>query len=160
MKVDLTQEFQPTEITAEKTTELLGQTLDKILCLDTKIIAIYKRYILRECEKITLPFIDLISYYERSKEAEDFDQIVKAFLTYYDAMTTQFREVIKRNSYNKYTCCLIALTWLEVLEDFEKTAQINGNFIVRNISTQLQMDINYAVETLYPEPSDLEKTGG
>ena len=159
MKIDLTQETKKTDITFEKTNELIGQALDKILCLDTKIIAIYKRYILRECEKITASFIDLISYYEQRKETEDFDLIVKTFLTYYDALTTRFRDVIKTNSYNKYTCCLIALSWLEVLEDLEKTAQMNGNFIARNIANQLQMDINYAIETLYPDLPALEKTG-
>ncbi len=159
MKVDLTQEFQPMEITFEKTNELIGQALDKILTPDSKVIAIYKRYILRECEKITMPFIDLISYYEKSKENENFNLIVKIFLTYYDNITTRFREVIKTNSYNKYTCCLIALAWLEVLEDLEKTAQMNGNFIARNIATQLQTDINFIMESIYPEPSDKEKTG-
>ncbi len=160
MKNNLTKETPKTDITFEKTNELIRQALDKILCLDTKIIAIYKRYILRECEKIILPFIDLISYYEKSKENENFDLIVKTFLTYYDAVITRFSQIIKTNGYNKYTCCLIALSWLEVLQDLEKRAQINGNFIVRNIATQLQMDINYAVETLYPDLPDLEKTGG
>ncbi len=160
MKVDLTQEFLSTEITPEKTNELLGQALDKILSPETKIIAIYKRFILRECEKITAPFIGLISYYEKGKENENFDQIVKTFLTYYDVLTTRFSEVIKTNSYNKYTCCLLALSWLEVLENLEKRAQISGDFIARNIATQLQMDINYTIETLYREPSDREKTDG
>jgi len=148
MKINLTQETQLTDITFENTNELIGQALDKILGSDTKIIGIYKSNILRECEKITKPFIDLISYYASQKSEEDSEQIVKAFLTYYEALAAKFREVIKRNSYNKYTCCRIALPWLEV----EKGAKKDSDFIVRNIATQLQMDINYTLETLYPDP--------
>jgi hypothetical protein len=152
MDTDLTNSKTIKSISAEQVERAIRQALGKLIWLKREeAFEHYRAYILKECEHIKQPFADLIGYYLKNKEEENFDQIVKAFLTYYDRFASGFRQVIASNQSHKFTCFLIAVVWLEVIEGIEMEAKKVGDFVAWSIALQLQTDIHFTIEGLYPD---------
>src|ERR1700752_3057361 len=90
-------------ITEEKVYAVLREWVCKSFDIKQDHLAdVYRGMLLQECSRATKPFVEMIEYYLKTKESENYEKIVKNFITHYETFTEAFAETLKRNRYNLY----------------------------------------------------------
>jgi deoxyhypusine synthase len=146
MYADFINEIHSADFTSEKVNQKLGQALDHLI--NSKEKSIVQIAVQKQCEILTAPYVALMQYYANSKHDENYEQVVSNFLKHYEKFTDVFTRLIKITVHKKYFCNLIALSWLEILEEMEKEAYTKKDMLVRSINMQLQHDITHIIENV------------
>ena len=143
-------------ITEEKVYAVLREWVCKSFDIKQDHLAdVYRGMLLQECSRATKPFVEMIEYYLKTKESENYEKIVKNFITHYETFTEAFAETLKRNRYNLYVFCYISLAWTEVIDELHKNANSYQDMVACNIATQLQTDINRIVDEVFESKKSL-----
>ena len=101
----------------------------------------------------------MIKFYLKTKKNENYEKIVKDFITHYEAFTEAFEKMLKSNRYNLYFFCYISLAWTEVIDELHKSASTFQDIVACNIAIQLQGDINRIVDEIFEQkPISLPKS--
>src|ERR1700740_2665209 len=134
------------QITEEKINAVLKQSITTTFEIKHHLNEFYQRRIIGECYKATTPFVDMLKYYLRTKENEDYEKIVTDFMLHYEAFITALTEVLQSNRFDTYVFCHVSLAWTEVTEQLHLSAIKYSDIIANNISVQLLADINRIVD--------------
>lgn len=108
-----------------------------------------KMYIHRECERPLANFMTLVDFYLSNPEKEGYEELVKAFLTKYEAFMETYKATLLRNGFNRPVCAGIAITWLRIIEHMDWEAKMNGDMLLRSIAMQLDSDMMFVIKNLF-----------
>jgi adenine-specific DNA methylase len=121
----------------------IDDALEGLLEADNKNPKLLKALFNFECGKLNKPYLELMIYYVRSKQVENYDAIITAFLNHYENFTSSFTSLIKYHIESKNACWVITCVWLEILEKLEDEAKAQNDSVARSIAIQMQTDIAY-----------------
>ena len=123
------------KITSEKIDELISIIQDRIFISNDIIVSVAKEHTMRETQKISNSFTDLLQHYANPNR----DKIHKQILAInYVNFINDFTFLLKENQNSKHIFFVVSHTWLQVIIKLGKQAKRKRK--INNIFLRLDVD--------------------